>query len=146
MSKINMYKITNTIAAGETTGTTFSVPIRGRILTIKTKYTNTTPGSSSDRDVNIWEMDTADEDDTTDAHQEILDIGTLGAVPTDDNAIYYPRTKVQDYQGVDVDLSDSEGGNTAKYEPFLVFGRVMLQVTAAAEADITTVYLMVEEF
>jgi len=142
MSKINMYKITNTIAAGETTGTTFSIPIRGRILTVKTKYSNTTPGSTSDRDVNLWEMDTADEDDTTDSYQEILNIGTLGAVPTDDNAIYYPRTPSQDNTGTDVTFD----ATNEIYEPFLVFGRVMLQVTAAAEGDITTVYLTVEEF
>lgn len=141
-----MHKIENTIATGATTGTTFSKPIRGRILSIKVLFTNSTPASTSDRDVNLWEMNPADDDDTSDALQEILDIGTLGANPSADNIVYYPETNAQDYQGTNLDLSDGQGGNTAKYVPFLVFGRVMLQVTAAAAGDITTVYLMVEEY
>lgn len=146
VTKLTMYKIQATVPAGETSITAFSKAIRGRIHSIKVIYSNTTPVSSSDRDVNLWEMNPADPDDTSDALQEILDIGGLGADPSADNAVYYPETPVQDYQGVAIDLSDAQGGDTAKYDKFEVFGKVMLQVTAAAVADITTIYLLVEEY
>ncbi len=145
-SKITMHKIENTIAAGATTGTTFSKAIRGKILSIKVLYTNSTPASSSDRDVNLYEMNPSAPTTIAKAMQEILDIGGLGAAPNDDNNVYYPENPLQDYQGNAIDLSDASGGNTAKYGPFLVFGRLMLSVTAAAAGDITTLYLMVEEY
>ena len=145
-SRITMHKITNTIATAQTAGTTFSKPIRGRILAIRTVYSNTTHANSSDRDVNLWEMNPEDPLVTGDALQEILDIGNVGADPDADNAVYYPETNAQDYQGTNLDLSDGQGGNVAKYVPFVVYGTVMLQVTAAAAADITTVYLIVEEY
>ena len=141
-SKITMHKIENTIAAGATTGTTFSKAIRGRILAVKTVYSHTTHASSSDRDVNIWEMNPEDPLATGDALQQILDIGTVGADPDTDNKVYYPRVQSQDYQGTGKEYASGY----PILEPFMVFGRVMLQVTAAAAGDITTVYLMVEEY
>ena len=143
-SKITMYKIENTIAVGETTGETFSKVIRGKTLSIKTIYSNTTHGSSSDRDVNIWEMNPEDPLVTGDALQEVLNIGTVGADPDADNAVYYPRADAQDNTGTTQYYND-EGDEPVKI-PFVVFGRVMLAVTAAAAGDITTVYLMVEEY
>jgi len=141
-SKITMHKIQNTIAAGATTGTTFSKVIRGKILAVKVLFSNSTPGSSSDRDVNLFEMNPFDDDDVTDALQELLNIGTLGAAPADDNNVYYPRVQSQDNTGTGVEYASGY----EIYEPFVIFGRVMLAVTSAAEADITTVYLMVEEY
>lgn len=146
VSRITMHKIENTIAAGETTGTTHSKPIRGRILSIKVEYTNSTPANSSDRDTNLYEMNPSAPTTIAKAIQQVLDIGGLGAAPNDDNNVYYPEGKAQDYQGADIDLSDAEGGNTAKYVPFLIFGRLMLSVTAAAAGDITTAYILVEEY
>jgi len=143
-SKITMHKIENTIAAGATTGNTFSKSIRGKILAVKVLFTNTTPGSSSDRDVNIFEMNPFDSDDVADALQEVLNIGTLGAAPADDNNVYYPRADAQDNTGTTQYYND-EGDEPVKI-PYVVFGRLMLAVTAAAEGDITTVYLMVEEY
>ncbi len=143
-SKITMHKIENTIATAQTTGTSFSKPIRGRILSVKVLFTNSTPGSSSDRDVNLFEMNPFDALDTADALQEILDIGTLGAAPADDNNVYYPRADAQDYQGTTQYYND-ESNEPVKI-PFVVFGRLMLSVTAAAAGDITTVYVMVEEY
>lgn len=143
-SKITMHKIENTIATGETSGTTFSKPIRGKILAVKVLFSNSTPASSSDRDVNLWEMNPADDDDTSDALQEILDIGTLGADPSADNGVYYPRRAAQDYQGTDLVYLSTD--TAVVPTEFVVFGRVMLQVSAAAAGDITTVYLMVEEY
>lgn len=141
-SKITMHKIENTIAEGETAGNTFSKVIRGKILSIKVLFTNSTPGSTSDRDVNIFEMNPFDSDDVADALQEVLNIGTVGAAPADDNAVYYPRTPSQDNTGTDVTFD----ATNEIYEPFVIFGRLMLAVTAAAAGDITTVYVMVEEY
>lgn len=137
-----MVKIENTIATGETTGTTLSQVIRGRILSVRTVYSNTTPASTSDRDVNIFEMNPSASTTIAKAIQEILNIGTLGAAPDDDNDVYYPRVPSQDNTGTDVTFD----ATNEIYEPFVVFGKVMLSVTAAAAGDITTVYLMVEEF
>ena len=144
VSKITMHKIENTIAAGATAGTTFSKVIRGKILSAKVIFTNTVPGATSDRDVNLWEMNPADDDDTSDALQEILNVGGIGADPSADNVIYYPRRAAQDITGTDL-LYLSTDASVVPTE-FVVFGRVMLQVTAAAAADITTIYLMVEEY
>ena len=143
-SKITMHKIENTIADGQTTGTTFSKPIRGRILSIKVIFTNTTPGNSSDRDVNLYEMNPSAPANISKAMQEILDIGGLGVAPDDDNNVYYPRTNAQDITGATQHYND-ESDEPVKI-PFMVFGRLMLSVTAAVAADITTIYLMVEEY
>jgi len=143
-SKVTMHKIENTIAAGATSGTTFSKSIRGKILSVKVLFSNSTPASSSDRDINLWEMNPYDDDDVADALQELLNIGTLGAAPADDNGIYYPRRAAQDITGADMVYLSTD--SAAVPVPFVVFGRVMLAVTAAAEGDITTVYLMVEEY
>ena len=145
-SKLTMHKIENTIAAAQTAGTTYSRPIRGKIVSIKLVFTNSTPANSSDRDVNIWEMNPEDNVDVSDALQQVLDVGTLGADPSADNIVYYPRAPLQDYQGVALDLSDAQGGNIAAYGEFVVFGRLMLQVTAAVAGDITRAYVLVEEY
>ena len=141
-SKITMHKIENTIAVGATTGNSYSKAIRGKILSIKTIYSNTTHSSSSDRDVNLWEMNPEDPLVVGDALQEILNIGDVGADPDADNKVYYPRFPSQDITGTDVTYD----GTNEIYEPFVVFGRLMLAVTAAAAGDITTVYIMVEEY
>jgi len=141
-SKITMHKIQNTIAVGATTGTTFSNVIRGKILSIKTIYSNTTHSSSSDRDVNLWEMNPEDSLAVGDALQEVLNIGGLGADPDADNSVYYPRRAAQDNAAADLTFD----GTYVVPVPYVVFGRVMLAVTAAAAGDITTVYLQVEEY
>lgn len=145
-SKISMFTIENTIAAGQTAGTTDSKVIRGKILSVRVQYTNTTPANTSDRDTNIFEMNPAAPTDVAKAVQQVLDIGGLGATPVDDNAVYYPETNAQDFQGTNLDLSDAEGGNTAKFTPFLVVGVLRLAVTAAVAGDITRAYIMVEEY
>jgi hypothetical protein len=141
-SKITMHKISCTVAAGATSASATSGVMRGKVLAIKTVLNNTTPASSSDRDINLYDMNPFDDDDVTDAVQEILDIGGVGAAPADDNAVYYPRTPSQDYQGTDVTFD----GTNEIYEPFLVFGKLFLNVTSAAAGDITTLYVLVEEY
>lgn len=141
-SKITQHKLTCTVAAGATSASAYTpTVVRGRILSAKVIFTNSTPLSSSDRDVDLYEMNPASTD-VAKALQHILDIGGLGATPEDDNGTYYPRTPAQDYTGTDVTYD----GTNEIYEPFLVFGKVHLNVTNAAEGDITTVYLEVEEF
>ena len=143
-SKITMHKIQNTVAAGATTGTTMSNVIRGKILSIKVLFTNSTPASTSDRDVNLWEMNPADDDDVADALQELLNVGGIGADPSADNIVYYPRTASQDITGTSLVYLSTDTAIVPT--EFVIFGRVMLAVTAAATGDITTVYLQVEEY
>ena len=143
-SKITMHKIQNTIAVGATTGNTYSKAIRGKILSIKLIYSNTTHSSSSDRDINIFEMNPEDPTAVGDALQEVLNVGTLGADPDADNAVYYPRRAAQDNAAASmVYLSTDTAVVPTEY---VVFGRVMLAITAAAAGDITTAYIMVEEY
>ena len=80
--------------------------------------------------------------DVTKAIQEVLNIGTLGAAPDDDNGIYYPKTPSQDNTGTDVTYD----GTNEIYEPFIIFGKLNLAITAAAAGDITTAYVLVEEY
>ena len=143
-SKITMHKIENIIAAAQSTGTSFSKAMRGRILSIKILYTNTTPANSSDRDTNIYEMNPSAPTTISKAMQEILDIGGLGVAPDDDNNVYYPRIDAQDLTGA-VQYYNDESNEPVKI-PFMVFGILMLSVTAAAVGDITTAYVMVEEY
>lgn len=141
-SKITMHKIQNTIAVGATTGNSYSKAIRGKILSVKLIYSNTTHSSSSDRDINIFEMNPEDPTAVGDALQEVLNLGGLGADPDADNGVYYPRTPAQDNTGTDVTFD----ATNEIYTPFVVFGRVNLAITAAAAGDITTAYIMVEEY
>jgi len=127
MSRITKYKISATIPAGETGATAYSIPIRGRILAVGVDYPT-----------NTCEVD-LDTDGEASA-QKILDLATATT-----DATYYPRTKMHDYVGADLDLSDTEGGNTAQYEPFVVYGRILLTVANGTAEDTVSVYLMVEE-
>ena len=142
-SKITMHKIKNTIAVGATTGNTYSNPIRGKVISVKILYSNTTPGDSSDRDVNLFEMNPSSTS-VAKAFQEILNIGGLGAAPDDDNEVYYPRQACQDNTGTDLLFLSSDAAVVPT--EYMIFGRLNLAVTAAAAGDITTAYVMVEEY
>lgn len=140
-----MYKLTNTIATGETSGQSFSTKnIRGIIRSVYVEFTNSTPASTSDRDVDIYEMNPADDDDISDALQHILDIGSLGADPSADNSVYYPMRAAEDYQGTDMLFAAAGLPVPINH---VVFGhKLCLNVSSAAAGDITTVYVLVEEF
>ena len=127
MSNITKYKISATIAAGETTALAYSIPIRGRVLAVGVTY-----------DTNTCTVD-LDSDGEASA-QKILD---LAAANTD--VTVYPRTLVQDNTGSDIDLSDASGGNVAQYEHYVVYGRVKLSLASGTAGETVTVYLMVEE-
>lgn len=141
-SKITMHKISCTVASGETSATATSEVMRGRILAIKTVLSNVIPANSSARDIDLYEMNPYDPDDPADAVQHILDITGVGLTPATDNAVYYPRTPSQDSLGADLTWD----GTNKIYEPFVIFGRLFLSVNNAAAGDITTLYVLVEEY
>jgi len=143
-SKITMHKIENTIAVGATTGNSYSKAIRGKILSIKLIYSNTTHSSSSDRDINIFEMNPEDPTAVGDALQEVLNVGTLGADPDADNDVYYPRRAAEDNTGTELVFLSTD--TAVVPVPYVIFGRLNLAITAAAAGDITTAYIMVEEY
>lgn len=141
LTKYRVHHVSLTVASGETTATGYTDPFVGVVKAVKVYFTNTTPGDSSDRDLDIREMNPFDPDDVNDAIQHILDVGTLGAAPASDNGVYYPRVQSQDYQGAGVTYD----GTNELYEPPLVSNRLRVDVSAAAAGDITEVYIITEE-
>ena len=124
MSKITKYKISATIAAGATSASAYSVPIRGRVMAVGVDY----PAHTCTVDL---------DSDGEASDQKILD---LAAANTDKT--YYPRTPVSIYTGAETVLSYTA---LKVYEPFVVYGRVKLSVAAGTAGDSVSVYLMVEE-
>jgi len=124
MVKIRKYKISATIAAGATTASAYSVPIRGRIIAVGVNYPTNTCTVDLDSDGEA-------------SDQKILD---LAAANTDKT--YYPRTPVCIYTG-----AETVTWFTAMkvYEPFMVYGRIKLSVASGTAADIISVNVMVEE-
>ncbi len=127
MTRITIYRVSATIPAGETTATAYRIPIRGKILAVGVNYPTNTVTVDLDSDGEA-------------SAQKVLD---LAAANTD--VTIYPRTPVQDYTGADVDLSDAEGGNTAQYEHFVVYGRIKLSLASGTAGDTVSVDLIVEE-
>jgi hypothetical protein len=127
MSNIRKYKISSGSIAADGSATAYSSTIRGRILAVGVDYPTHT--CTVDLDTNGEASD-----------QKILD---LSAANTD--ATYYPRTPVHTYNGSAVDLSDDQGGNTAQYEPFVVYGRIKLTIASGTEDESVSVYIVVEE-
>lgn len=126
-SKITKYKLSGTISAAGTVDVYSGHVARGRIVTVQVDY----PAHTVTVDLKTDEA----------VAQTILD---LAAANTD--VTIYPRTPVQDYTGSDVDLSDAEGGNTAQYEEFCVFGRLRLVCASGTAAETVTVHVYVEEY
>ena len=124
MSKITKYKISATIAAGATSASAYSVPIRGRVIAVGVDY----PTHSCTVDL--------DTDGETSA-QKILD---LAAATTDKT--YYPRTPVCINTGAETVLSYT---GLKVYEPFTVYGRVKLSLASGTATETVSVHLMVEE-
>lgn len=124
MTKIRKYKISATIPAGETGITAYSVPIRGRILAVGVNY----PAH-----VCTVDLDSAGEASA----QKILDLASANTDKT-----YYPRTPVCTYTGAETVLTYTD---LKVYEPFLVYGRVLLTVAIGTATETVSIYLMVEE-
>ena len=123
MSQIRKYKISGTIAAGATTATAYSVPIRGRILAVNVSYPTNTCTVDLDSDGEY-------------SAQKVLD---LAAANTD--ATYYPRTPVQDNAGADVTFD----GTNEIYESFVVYGRIKMSIAAGTATETVSVTIIVEE-
>lgn len=129
MSRITKVRVKATIAAGETTAIAYTPTyIGGRILAVLIDYPTNTCTVDLDSDGEL-------------IAQKILD---LAAANTD--VAIYPRTLVQDNTGSDIDLSDGEGGNTAQYENFVVYGRLKLSLASGTAGDSVTADILVEEF
>ena len=124
MVKIRKYKISATIAAGATTASAYSVPIRGRIIAVGVNYPTNTCTVDLDSDGEA-------------SDQKILD---LAAANTDKT--YYPRTPVCTYTGAEEVI-----WNTAMkvHEPFMVYGRILLTVASGTAEETVSVSIMVEE-
>ena len=124
MSKITKYKVSATIAAGETTATAYSIPIRGRILAVGINYPTNTCTVDLDTDGEA-------------ADQKVLD---LSAANTD--VVLYPRTPVHTYTGAETVLWFTA---LKVHEPFVVYGRVKLSLASGTAGQSVTVDLIVEE-
>ena len=124
MGKIENYKISATIPAGETGVTAYSANIRGKILAVGVDY----PANTCTVD-----LDSAGEASA----QKILD---LAAANTDKT--YYPRTPVCIYTGAETVLWYTA---LKVYEPFTVYGRILLTVASGTAGETVSVYVMVEE-
>jgi len=124
--KITKYKLTGTIASNAINIYTSHV-VRGKIIAVQVDY----PAHTVTVDLLTDEA----------VPQTILD---LAAANTD--VTIYPRTPVQDYTGADIDLSDAEGGNVAKYDNFCVFSRLNLVCASGTNGEVVTVHVYVEEY
>lgn len=141
LTQYRIHHLQLTVPTGATSVSGVTDTIVGAVKAVKVYFTNSTPGDSSDRDVDIREMNPFDPDDTSDAIQHILDVGGLGAAPAADNGVYYPRVQSQDYQGTGVTFD----GSNEIYEPPFVSNTLQVDVSSAAAGDITDVYIITEE-
>lgn len=123
MTRITKYNVSATIAAGATTASAYSIPIRGKILAVGINY----PANNCTVDL---------DSDGEAAAQKIVD---LAAAKTD--RVIYPRVASQDITGTDVTFD----GTNEIYEPFIVYGRVKLSLASGTALDTVTVNLIVEE-
>ena len=120
MGQLRQMRVTATGAAGATGATADTSIIRGEIVSLSMDVT----GNSMD--INL---DTLDEQKA----QAILDY--TGNTDT----TFYPETPMMDYQGSAIDVSDGQGGDTAKYGKFVVFSRLRLTLASAAAAETVTI-------
>lgn len=125
---IKQISITATIAAGASTATeTSPTTIHGKILKVDVNYpTNTV----------TVDLDTVGEQKT----QKILNLSAANS-----DATYYPRVALTDETGTALDLSDEQGGDTAVYGPFVVFGKITLSLASGTAEEAVTVGITYED-
>ncbi len=124
---IRQISITATVAAAATTASATSEFFKGKILKIDVNYT----GAAMEVD-----LDTVGEQKT----QKILNLASGNTDTT-----YYPRVALEDNTGTALDLSDAQGGDTAMYGEYVVFGKVTLSLASAAAAETVTVGITFED-
>lgn len=115
-------------ASGEATA--YSAPITGKIIAVTVIYSGT-----HDMEADLHEVNPEDSDDVNDVIQTILDLAASGATPATDNTTYYPRVALQDNTGSALDLSDTEGGDTAVYGEYVVSNKLMLDVNSGTAGE-----------
>ena len=123
MKNIRNFRWTATIPAGDTGATAYSPPIRGKILKVGVNYN--TAACTVDLDT-----------DGEPSAQKVLD---LASGSTD--ATYYPRKAVEDITGTAVTYD----GTNEIYEPFVVYGRLLLTLASGTATHSVTVHVTVEE-
>ncbi len=124
MSKITKYKVTATIAAGASTATAYSIPIRGKIIAVGINYPTNTCTVDLDSDGEA-------------SDQKILDLAAANT-----NKTYYPRTPVHTFEGAETVYWFTA---LKVHEPFTVYGRIKLSLASGTAGESVTIYLMVEE-
>ena len=122
--KIQMYKIESGAIDVSGDASEYSIPIRGRILSVQIDY----PAHAC----------TVDLDSDEAVSQKIID---LSSASTD--AVYYPRTPVCNNSGSENVYF--EGTNKVHTE-FTVFGRVKLTIASGTATEKVKAYLLVEEY
>ena len=122
---IQQFRINSGPIAADGTATATGRLIKGEILSVEVNYpTNTC---------------TVDLDSQEAITQKIVD---LAADNTD--KVVYPRVALEDNTGTDLDLSDTEGGDTAVYGHFVVHGRLKLTIASGTEDDEVVVFVNVQ--
>ncbi len=116
---ITQQTITATVAVGDTGATADTEVINGEVLKVSFDVT----GNSMDINLDSLGEQVA---------QAIVDY------TGNTDSTFYPETPISDYQGSALDLSDAQGGNTAKYGKFAVYGKLRLTLASAAAAETVT--------
>lgn len=119
-----MYKIKSGEIDVSGDASDYSIPIRGRILSVHIDY----PAHAC----------TVDLDTDEPVSQKVLD---LASASTD--AVYYPRTPVCNNSGSENVYFE---GTNKVHTDFTVFGRVKLTVASGTATEEVKVYLLVEEY
>lgn len=126
MSRITAIKLSTTIA--NNVGTDTSKTVGGRILAVLIDY----PAATCTVDL--------------DSQSELKDQKILDLAAANTDRAVYPRTLLQDNTGTDIDLSDGQGGDTALYGHFVVYGRLKLSVASGTNGQIVNMTVIMEEF
>lgn len=127
-SKIQRIRINSGAADASGDASAYCNPVTGKILAVHVNYPTNTCTVDIDTDGEL-------------KSQKIID---LAAANTD--AVYYPRVALHDNTGTAIDLSDTEGGDTAMYGEFVVHGRLKLTIASATEGESVTVDVIYEAY
>lgn len=81
-----------------------------------------------------------------DSKDELKDQKILDLAAGNTDRVIYPRTLLHDNTGVDLDPSDTEGGDTKVYGKFVVYGGLTLTIASGTNGQIVKVAVIVKEF
>lgn len=73
--------------------------------------------------------------------QKIVDLVTANT-----DRVVYPRVQLHNNVGTNIDLSDAQGGNTAMYGLFVVYGGLTLTIASGTNTQIVNVAVIVRQF